>query len=103
MAFDHSVPFGEIEAVIAATWPEILPPGGGLWDIEQVRRQSFDALSDPADGGALPFAIYELGDSSPGEWGIVNDAQEADLSFYYVTKEALTNLAVRAKGEALKS
>lgn len=105
MAYNHATMLGEVEAVIASTWTDVLPAndGGGIWDMEQIRRRAFDSVIDPAEGGALPFAVYDLGPSTSADWGLVNDAQEADFTFYYITQVALTNLAVRAKGEALKS
>lgn len=105
MAFDHSVMIGEIEAIIADTWPEVLGDndGGGIFDMEQIRRLPFEDLSTPAAGGALPFAVYDLSPSTDEDWGITNDAQGADLIVTYVAREALTNLTVRAKGQALKS
>jgi hypothetical protein len=81
----------------------VLPPAGGVWDINQIRRLAFDSITDPAEGGDFPLAVYDLGASSDAEWGLVNDAQESDFTFYYVTKEELTDTTIRARGQALKS
>lgn len=97
MAYDVHAMLEAVAATVATTWTDVVP--NGIYSIAQIERLAFE---DAAAEG-FPFAVIELEPAASGEWGLVNAAFEASLTCFYVTREALTDSAVWAKVEALKS
>lgn len=99
MAFDVKAMLDEVMVVVASAWTDTDPDndGGGIWEINQVARRSFEEI------GGFPYAVVELPPSSDADWGLANDAQEADLTIHYVAMEEATFETLWDKLEALKS
>jgi hypothetical protein len=99
MAFDVAQLFDEITQVMADTWPATAPgaSGGGIWEINQVARRSFEEI------GGFPYGVVEIPPTEDADWGLTNASQEASLSQHYLTREDADMTEVWAALEDLKS
>lgn len=89
-----SVIFGEIDAVIAATWPEVISDGAGTYEIEQAQALSDEQIKTQ---GGWPYAVYDLPEGAPAEYGIVNAVMRSTLSVRWVDQNSVNSNDVRAK------
>jgi hypothetical protein len=88
----------EATTVVTATWTDILPTngGGGIWSIDKAIRESWEKR-------VLPYAVYELSDPEPAEYGIANEAYAWEFITHYIGHESVTEETLRNKFEELKS
>lgn len=99
MAFDIAGMIDEITEVVADTWTDTSPGGGGggIWEASQIEARSFEEI------GGFPYAVVEIPETVDVEFGIVNAVQLGLLSLHYVAMESATLSTIWAKIEALKS
>jgi hypothetical protein len=98
VAFDYGAMMASFKEVMADAWTDTNPSndGGGVWEISEVARRSFEEI------GGFPYGVIELPTTDDADWGLSNDAQEANLSLHYVAMEEATMATLGGKLEAIK-
>lgn len=85
---------GELRALIAATWADVV--ADGIFENEDIQSVSWDSVTPPIANITVPTMPISQ------DWGVANEVHQGIISLYWVGETGGDNTNQRAKAEAMR-